>query len=308
MKRKKGLCLVLLLCLLLTGCAAERPVEDVPAQESTPYMLPEGTQVLDPDNETLLIAAVGYDPANGKTRITSAHILVKDFSGATAVLTLPKDTRAWIDHYEGEQVIYGEYDSLSRVYAAGESAGKGVQNLQKAVTNLLGGVTIDKYALMNAVQLEMLAETTDGVYVTVESPIPDYEINAGYQEITSRLQSYAAYSYLSDVSGKEYNGTDKDKLTRHQELMQATFAAMQKKLKSSDAPEETAQRMVECISTNLTAQELISWVAGDPATVFTDFSILPGSHFEDDSVSLWLYDNTKLTDWIISHFYTQPEE
>ena len=299
------LALLLAFCLLLAGCAHKGTTEPegMPSQEKEPFTLPEGTQVLRQDVETLLVGAIGYDYKTGQTRITSLHILLKEKSGATEVLTLPRDTRAWIDYYENGQIVFGEFGSLSRVYAAGESAGKGVDNLKKAVSNLLGGVTIDDYVLLNAVQLDMLAEKTDGVFLNVKTSIPIFEINTGYQDITNKLQNFAAFSYLTDMSGEEYNGTDKEKLVRHQDLIQAVMEAMRKELEKSENPEESAQGMVECVTTNLTARDWLHWLTDEPGTVFTTFTILPGSHYEDESVSLWLYDAAELKDWVVGHFY-----
>ncbi len=305
MKWKIGLVLLLLLCLL-TGCTDMRQEPNAtqpPVNE--PYMLAEGAQELRQDIQTLLIGAVGYDPVTEQSRITSVQILVRDATGATNVLILPKDTRAWINFYEDGQVIYGEYGSLSRVYAAGENSGCGVQNLLDAVSGVLGGVQIDEYVLLNAVQLDMLAQTTDGVYVTVDTAISDYEIGLGYQDISDKLQSYASYSYLSNVGGEELTGTDKDKLARHRELLQAMFEAMRLKLTDVTDREACAREMINCVTTNLSARQWLVWTGSDPATAFAETELLSGRHYEDDSMSLWIYDTGELNDWIIENFYTK---
>ena len=87
---------------------------------------------------------------------------------------------------------------------------------------LLGGVRIDRYAFLNVVQLQDLADLLEGeIYIDVEDDVSDLNVYRGYQDVRPVLAGFASYSYLNDIGGIDYPGTDPYKLRRHQQLIEA---------------------------------------------------------------------------------------
>ena len=220
---KKLLCALVALLTLLCGCSAPAgPVQATP-EPGQGMEFSDSTLVRREDVDTLLICAVGYDDA-GYSKLTSLSLLVREPSGSVSMLTIPKDTRVWVEQFDAQGAYsYSKYGPISAVYHAAESAGLAEVRTVETVSALLGGVRIDRYAFLNVVQLRDLAALTDGVYLTAEDAISEFDIPAGYQNIVPNIENYAAYSYLNNIGGVDYPGTDPYKLQRHQQLIEAVM-------------------------------------------------------------------------------------
>ena len=71
-----------------------------------------------------------------------------------------------------------------------------------AVSALLGGVRIDRYAFLNVVQLQDLADLLEGeIYIDVEDDVSDLNVYRGDQDVRPVLAGFASYSYLNDIGG-----------------------------------------------------------------------------------------------------------
>ena len=308
-RMKKLLCAFVALLTLLCGCSA--PAEPAPATPAPdPAMhLSDSTLTRREDVDTLLICAVGYD-STGASQLTSLSLLVRDPSGTIAMLTLPKDTRVWVEHYNSQgDYAYCDYGPLSDVYHAAESANLAEQKTVEAVSRLLGSVRIDHCAFLNVVQLRELAALTDGVYVVVEDAIPEASILAGYQNIVPNIENYAAYSYLNTIGGVNYPGTDPYKLQRHQQLITAvmnTLAEQMAKMEVSDR-DDFAGEILRTLRTNLTAQDVRSWLESGAVRI-TEAEILTGRQDERLTESYWIADTAAILDWVTTHFYRSETE
>ncbi|MGN1248903.1 MAG: LCP family protein [Candidatus Spyradocola sp.] len=306
---KRLLCALVALLTLLCGCSA--PAEPAPATpEPDPAMqLSDSTLTRREDVDTLLICAVGYDGA-GNSQLTSLSLLVRDPSGAIAMLTLPKDTRVWVEHYDANgDYAYCDLGPLSDVYHAAEPADLAELKTVEAVSRLLGSVRIDHYAFLNVVQLRDLAALTDGVYVVVEDAIIDYSISAGYQNIVPNIENYAAYSYLNNIGGVNYPGTDPYKLQRHQQLIAAlmnTLAEQMAELEDADR-DDFAGEILRTLRTSLAARDVRSWLESGSVRI-TEAEILSGRQDERLTESYWIADTAAILDWATAHFYQSETE
>lgn len=307
---KKMLCALLAL-LLLSGCSA-RQEEVAATPASTPQEgmeFSESTLVRREAVDTLLICAVSYDDEN-HSMLTSLNVLVRDEMGSIALLTIPKDTRVWVEQYDAEgNYIDCNYGAISSVYYAAESAGLAEKKTVEAVSTLLGGVRIDRYAFLNVVQLSELVDLTDGVYVTVEDPIADYGIPAGFQNIVPNIVGYASYSYLNNIGGVDYPGTDPYKLERHQQLIEAIMQTLAGQMSAQDdeGQKRLAQDILRTLRTDLNVQEVQAWLS-DSAMDFDEVEILGGQQDERRSESYWIPDRASIKEWVIRHFYLVDEE
>ncbi len=302
--KKLGALLAAALLLLHCGCApAEPPAErDVPLQEGFVYS--ENALVRSEEARSLVIGAVSYDQKGDSLR-TSLTVLVREGQGRIALMPIPRDTRVWVENYGREgDLRHNSYGKIGAVYHAAESAGLAEMKTMEAVSALLGGVRIDHYALLNTVQLESLAALTPGVYLTVEDAISDFGIQQGFQNISPRIAGYASYSYLNDIGGVDYSGTDIGKLERHQQLIMTLMKTLASQMSDLPAPERDAlaQSIADCLRTDLTKEEIRAWLSGG-ALDFEEPVILPGTQTEGERESYWIADAAKSKEWVLRCFY-----
>ena len=306
---KKLLCALVALLTLLCGCSAPAgPVQATP-EPGQGMEFSDSTLVRREDVDTLLICAVGYDDA-GYSKLTSLSLLVREPSGSVSMLTIPKDTRVWVEQYDAQGAYsYSKYGPISAVYHAAESAGLAEVRTVETVSALLGGVRIDRYAFLNVVQLRDLAALTDGVYLTAEDAISEFDIPAGYQNIVPNIENYAAYSYLNNIGGVDYPGTDPYKLQRHQQLIEAVMDTLAQQMEERDEAgrDELSRAILSNLRTNLTASDVRLWLESGRLSV-AEAAILAGRQDERRSESYWIADSAAILEWVTAHFYLTGEE
>lgn len=300
---------LLLLCLSLSGCSRGSAAAPVESAEADSFELTEETLRRDEDVFSVLIGAVYYDE-EGRTRFSSLTVLTRSSEGKMALLTIPKDTRTWVERYdEAGDYRFSSYGDIGSTYALAGNEKIALEKTIESVQRLLGGVRVDRYMLVNSVQLQRLAALCpDGVYLTVQDAIRDYGIEAGYQDIAPRIADYAEYSYLKNIDGTDYPGTDQSKLERHQLLIRTFLKIFSQQLGAMEKEEraEAAQRILSCPMTDLTAQELSDLLTG-AALSFEEDEILPGMQMEIHDDSFWIADGAEVKKWVLAHFYPQKE-
>lgn len=306
---KKTMAALLMLLMLLTGCAASHVPAPQPS-ETPPqaFDLTDSTLIRREDVQTLVIGAVAYDQ-EGYSRLSSVSVLVKNGEGQMSILTIPKDTRVWVDEYGAAgEYQYSRYGAINEVYHAAESAQLGEEKTVETVSALLGGVRLDHYMLLNEVQLEALAQLAGSVMVNAEDAIAEYGIPAGYQDIAPKIRGYASYSYFNSFGGVEYSGTDPYKLQRHQQLIETMLNVFARKTGRLPEGEQLiyAQSILDCVTTDMDGSAMLQWLSGE--TVITDVSILNGMQDERRSNSYWIADRSTVKEWVMDKFYLKNEE
>ena len=304
----RSLLAALLCLLLLAGCAAPEAENAAATPEPEGMEFSGGSVLRDESIRSLLICAVSYD-RDGYSLLTSLHVLVRNADGEIDLITIPKDTRVLMQHYGEDGAAYTGYGPISDVYHAAEDAGLAEQSTVDAVSALLGGVRIDRYAFLNVVQLQDLADLLEGeIYIDVEDDVSDLNVYRGYQDVRPVLAGFASYSYLNDIGGIDYPGTDPYKLRRHQQLIEAFLSDFSGQMEalSQQEQEALAQDIVDCLRTDLTAQDVQSWT-GQVRRLHTA-QILEGYENETDQDSYWIPDRSALKTWVIEHFYCGQDE
>lgn len=311
MKRFAALLTALLLLYLpISGCSRE-PTATLaePSAEADSFELTEETLRRDEDVFSVLIGAVHYDE-EGKTRFSSLTVLTRSSEGKMALLTIPKDTRTWVERYdEAGDYRFSGYGDIGSTFALARNEEIALEKTVESVQRLLGGVRVDRYVLVNSVQMQKLAALCpDGVYLTVQDAIRDYGIEAGYQNIAPHITDYAEYSYLKNIDGTDYPGTDQSKLERHQLLIRTFLQIFSQQLGAMEAEEraEAVQRILSCPMTDLTAQELSDLLTSAELS-FEEDEILPGTQMEIHDDSFWIADGAEVKKWVLAHFYPQKE-
>ena len=102
----------------------------------------------------MLIGAVHYDE-EGKTRFSSLTVLTRSSEGKMALLTIPKDTRTWVERYdEAGDYRFSGYGDIGSTFALAGNEEIALEKTVESVQRLLGGVRVDRYVLVNSVQMQ----------------------------------------------------------------------------------------------------------------------------------------------------------
>ena len=306
---KKTMAALLALLTLLCGCTGKTTPETAPTP--TPqerFELTDSALQRREDVRSLVICAVAYD-GEGYSKLSSVNVLVRNGENELSILTIPKDTRVWVEEYDAAgEYQYCRYGAISEVYHAAESAGLGEEKIMETVSALLGGVRLENYMLLNVVQLEQLTELAGSVMVTAEDAIAEYGILSGFQNIAPKIREYASYSYLNSLGGVEYPGTDPYKLQRHQQLIETMMNVFVSRIERlpEDEKMDYALDILRCVTTDMNSEDIMNWIGSGRPDV-TDVSILKGIQNERDSESYWICDQSALKEWVIAKFYLADE-
>ena len=220
---------------------------------------------------------------------------------------------SWVQMFDSE---YEAFKAYCETYPTNATLLVDTYNIEEAVKTAvevagpnLGGVRIDRYAFLNVVQLQDLADLLEGeIYIDVEDDVSDLNVYRGYQDVRPVLAGFASYSYLNDIGGIDYPGTDPYKLRRHQQLIEAFLSDFSGQMEalSQQEQEALAQDIVDCLRTDLTAQDVQSWT-GQVRRLHTA-QILEGYENETDQDSYWIPERSALKTWVIEHFYCGQDE
>ena len=308
MRKARRFLLFFLLLALLCGCRAPEDPGASAAPEPEGLDLPDSALMRDEGAESLLLCAVSYD-RDGYSLLTSLHVLVRTEAGEVDLLTLPKDTRVLLEHYDADGYTYSAYGAISGAYHAAEAAGLAERKTVEAVSTLLGGVRIDHYAFLNVVQLQNLADLFEGeIVIDIEDDISDLGVFRGLLDVRPMLTQFATYSYLNDIGGIDYLGTDPYKLRRHQQLIEAFLRGLSQQMEGLDEEgrEALSQDVVSILRTDMSAQDALRWIDGTRR--LHSAQILEGYENETGQNAYWIPDRTALKSWVIEHFYRLEEE
>ena len=142
---------------------------------------------------------------------------------------------------------------LAMAYTYGEGLEDSCENAEKAVSDLLGGISIDYYIAMSMDAIAIINDAVGGVTVTVTDDFSQVDASIPMGEVT--LNGSQALSF---VRGRMNVGTQLNisRMERHEAYMSGLMAAMDQKLDAEGDGfavrlyEETAPYMVTDISGN----------------------------------------------------------
>lgn len=122
------------------------------------------------------------------------------------------------------------YAQLALAHTYGSGLEDSCINTRKAVSNFLGGITIDYYISMNVDAVALLNDAVGGVTVTVTDDFTDVDPTITMGEVT--LHGEQALTF---VRGRQNVGDQKNatRMVRHQEYMEGFREALSSKLEES---------------------------------------------------------------------------
>ncbi|NDJ23893.1 LytR family transcriptional regulator [Nostoc sp. B(2019)] len=267
-------------------------------------LLVMGMSVLPPDvqNPPTETQNLGYLPqVNSFDGLADVMLLLK-FDPETkkvAMLSIPRDTRTEIEGY-----------GVKKINATNIEGGPALS--AKTVSNLLGGVGIDRYVRINVLGVAKLIDALGGVTVFVPKDMK-------YQDDSQHL-------YINLKAGKQHlNGDQVLQLLRfrHDELgdigrIQRQQMVMRALMDQTLNPATVAQLpkvldvVKEHIDTNLTVEELVALVGFGVRTNRSNMQMLmlPGRFSEktEYDVSYWLPNKDNIAKLMTQHFGLESEQ
>ncbi|MDO5423995.1 MAG: LCP family protein [Eubacteriales bacterium] len=146
------------------------------------------------DSEGKLDSDVTY---SNKERADSISLVILDEKNKKmTIMALSRDTMTEIRRYTRNGKDMGTYVShLGYAYSYGDGGEASCENLKEAVSNLLGGIPIDEYAVTNQSSMTYLNNLVGGVTVTV----PNNDLAELYPELTE-----GAVVKLDDTNVRDY--------------------------------------------------------------------------------------------------------
>ncbi|MBD6617050.1 LytR family transcriptional regulator [Komarekiella sp. 'clone 1'] len=267
-------------------------------------LLVMGMSVLPPDvqNPPTETQNLGYLPqVNSFDGLADVMLLLK-FDPDTkkvAMLSIPRDTRTEIEGY-----------GVKKINATNVEGGPALS--AKTVSNLLGGVGIDRYVRINVLGVAKLIDALGGVTVFVPKDMK-------YQDDSQHL-------YINLKAGKQHlNGDQVLQLLRfrHDELgdigrIQRQQMVMRALMDQALNPATVAQLpkvldvVKEHIDTNLTVEELVALVGFGVRTNRSNMQMLmlPGRFSEktEYDASYWLPNRDNIAKLMAQHFGLESEQ
>lgn len=267
-------------------------------------LLVMGMSVLPPDvqNPPTETQNLGYLPqVNSFDGLADVMLLLK-FDPETkkvVMLSIPRDTRTEIEGY-----------GVKKINATNIEGGPALS--AKTVSNLLGGVGIDRYVRINVLGVAKLIDALGGVTVFVPKDMK-------YQDDSQHL-------YINLKAGKQHlNGDQVLQLLRfrHDELgdigrIQRQQMVMRALMDQTLNPATVAQLpkvldvVKEHIDTNLTVEELVALVGFGVRTNRSNMQMLmlPGRFSEktEYDVSYWLPNKDNIAKLMTQHFGLESEQ
>jgi len=281
--------------VLADSLGARLPVA-IPKLERPLNVLVLGTKVLTTDLDTPPENKLGYQAlVNSLDGLSDTLLLLRldPNTQQVTVLSIPRDTRTWI---EGRG-----YAKINEANALG-----GAALSSQAVSELLGGIPIDRYVRVNVQGVEKLVDALGGVnlYVPQDMQYQDdsqhlyINLKAGRQHLNgNQVLQFLRYRY--DEWG------DIGRIQRQQSLIRAFREQALNPLNLVRLPQIFGV-IRSHLDTNLHPEEwmAIAGLLANRQQSNLEMLMLPGSFSstEDDPISYWLPNGDRIQTLITQHF------
>lgn len=247
------LCISIII-VFFCGCSGQK--NDAPPQHTT-AALPErhprdGIQ-------TILITSIAEgDQAasdglfrNGKSADLIMLIVVDTGRGKTTALQLNPDTEVTFTE-QGSQEL--QRLPLGQVYSFGSGGSDSFLNLKKAVSVLLGGITIDHYMSFTQDSIRIVNDSVGGVDVPVDYEFPtDFE--ALQQGETVHLQGENAIVFFGYRDENDF--TNEAHMIRQQQYMAKLFPLFISNMQDDDYLTKLTMQLGDRLQTDLTLSQMV---------------------------------------------------
>ncbi len=263
-----------------------------------------GMSVLPPDtqNAPSEVSDLGYLPqVNSFDGLADVMLLIKfdPQNKKLTMLSVPRDTRTRIEGY-----------GIKKINASNVNGGPALS--AKTVSNLLGGVAIDRYMRINVLGVGKLIDALGGVTVNVPEDLK-------YQDDSQHL-------YINLKAGKQHLDGEKalqllrfrndgrgdiGRIQRQQVVMRALMDQALNPATLAQLP-KILNVVKEHIDTNLTVEELLALVGFGVRTNRSNMQMLmlPGrfSTPQEYNASYWIPNPRRISSMMAQHFGIETED
>ena len=163
-------------------------------------------------------------------------LLAQDTARNTVkILMIPRDTMTRITLTDLSGNVLGkDVQHLTLAYAYGDGRELSCEYTVEAVSELLGGLTIDHYMAVDTDSISVLNDGVGGVTVTIEEPglaTRDPELKLG-ETVTLKGKQAETFVRYRDI---HQDNTALFRMDRHQQYMEGFFAALKTKAAEDDS-------------------------------------------------------------------------
>ena len=177
--------------------------------------------------------ATPEEPNHGNSADMLALLVFDEKAEEYTVLNLNRDTMLDMPELNEKGLEIGSvYAQLGYAHTFGTGMEDSCENTRKAVSNFLGGVTIDYYVSMNIDAVALLNDAVGGVTVNVTEDFSRVDASIPMGQVT--LRGRQAQSY---VQGRWYVGDELNlsRIERQKQYMDGYIAAFRQTVSSSSA-------------------------------------------------------------------------
>ena len=209
-----------------------------------------------------------------------------------SVLSIPRDTRAYIDGY-----------GVRKINHANEYGGPALA--AATASELLGGVTIDRYVRVNVQGVEKLINALGGVTVNVPKDMKYTDFSQHlYIDLKKGIQHLDGDKAMQFLRYRYDDYGDISRVQRQQMLMRSAVEQTLKPATVVKIP-KILSVIQSHLDTNLTVKELMALAnfASERDRSHVNMMMLPGDfNSGDEAVSYWLPDHKDIGKLMTSHF------
>lgn len=252
---------------LLGGCGKKQPAETTPAPtaETTAVPSTEETPKLKENLESILVLGLDKNeyPDDSRAYINDMQadfnlLLVIDHNTNTcSPLLLNRDTMTEITRlgvFGGEAGTFTGQLALAHTYGSGGS--DSCLNAKKAVSNLLGGVSIDHYMSFTMDSVPTVNDAVGGVTVTVLDDFGDNPDLVKGEEVTLKGENALVYVRARKNAGDQ---TNLSRMKRQEQYMTALMGKLMEAAKAgSDFLTKLTLKLGDSFQTDYSVNQLQS--------------------------------------------------
>ena len=177
--------------------------------------------------------AVANEPNHGYSADMVALVVFDEKAGSYTVLNLNRDTMMDMPALNEKGVEIGSmYAQLGYAHTYGTGVEDSCENTRKAVSNFLGGVTIDYYVSINVDAISMLNDAVGGVTVNVTEDFSRVDDTIPMGTVTLKGDQARSFVQSRWYVGDELNLS---RIERQKQYMDGFISAFKETVKTSDA-------------------------------------------------------------------------
>lgn len=244
-----------------------------------------------------------------KARADSILLAVLDkMHGKMSVIALSRDTMTGIRRYTRTGKDMGIYEShLGYAYSYGDGGKVSCQNLQEAVSELLGGIPVQEYVVTNQSAIEEINRMVGGV--TVE--VPNDDLKSKHPDLIS-----GAVVTLDDTNVKDfvqYRDTGKDfsnegRIQRQKAYITSYVDQLRQKLKEDiNGMWEKTNQIESYLQTSVTKNKYLTMANLLEKVSFetADYYVPEGENRTTDQFDEFYPDQEALEQMVLDLFYVE---